>query len=214
MPKKGRNGRGKGNGDSALFPFHTIINSALNVGAFNVLLSPNGTLTPRGLIEADAWAHFRVKMLHFRLTPITRVSFQACGYVGGVQDTLPTTVSQAGELLPSVAFGQAQTVPSEWVKVSAQDLAGPLPWYKTIPGTADPTEESPGVLVVVGSASDAFSLEVRGIFEFKTSVATGNTPAAIAARARLREERIKVAMATERDVLLRILGGIPSTPPP
>ncbi len=89
--------------------------------------------------------------------------------------------------------------------VSKEDLAGPLPWYKTIPGTAGATEEAPGVVCLSGSGTEPFTLEMRGVMEFKTSVATGNTPSAVKLAAMRRQERQDLADRRERDKLVKVL---------
>lgn len=174
MPK--RNGKGK---DSLTFTFHTIVLANTGVGGNNnFLVSPNVTLTPRGLIEADTWAHFKVTKLRFRLHPTDTAidSDVVCGYVGGIQDATPATIAEIGELIPSTLLGAQTTVPTEWVSVSGSELNGPFPWYKTIPGSADATEEAPGRIVLASTTISAgFSLELRGEFVFKTAVAAANT---------------------------------------
>jgi len=212
MPKSGRKAGGKG-GDSCFVPFHTFQTTPLVGGVFSVFLSPNATISPRSLIEADAWAHFRVKSYAFRIHPSgsTVTNPQAVGYVGGVQDTVPNTVAGIMELLPSTVMVQDTSVPTEWIRPSKSELSGPLPWYKTIPGTADPTEEAPGAVCVSGGATDIVFIEHRGVFEFKTAVATGNTPMAVAAIRQLREERIRSVLQSERDALLKILAAPPAS---
>jgi len=208
MPKKnGRKAGGKG-GDSSVVPFHTFVSTALSGGGLlSFSLAPNATVSPRSLIEADAWAHFRVKAFAFRLHPSASAvtGIQQGGYVGGVQDTTPATSAAIGELLPSVVLVPKQSVPTEWVRPSKSELSGPLPWYKTIPGAADPTEESPGSVCFVGGLTDVINIEMRGSFEFKTAVATANTPMAMQAINSLREERIRGVVIRERELLLKIL---------
>jgi len=130
------------------------------------------------------------------------------GYVGGVQDTIPATFLQLGELLPSCYLAAiVQSVPTDWVKVSASDLAGPLPWYKTVPGTADATEEAPGEVVILTSGlTDTYAIEYRGVFEFKTSVNSVNTPAAQEAHALVRAERVRLGVLSEKLRILNIIG--------
>lgn len=212
MPKKGRKAGGK-SGDSCIMPFHFINTTALSGGGIlTFILSPNASVSPRALIEADTWAHFRVRSFSFRIHPSGTLGPLVAGFQGGIQDTLPATIAQVSELLPSTVLGTAATVPSEWVRVSKEELAGPLPWYKTIPGTADATEESPGIVCLSGGASEALVLEMRGTFEFKTAVSALNTPMFANMRMRLREERARVTFASERDLLLKILGTVPSPP--
>lgn len=215
MPK-GRKSSGKG-GDSCVFPFHYVLQGTLVSGVSRFSLGPNSSTSPRGLVEADTWAHFRVRSFSFRLLPTAHAAAsndQAVGFLGGIEDTLPGSIANVVELLPSSYLAGRQVVPSDWSRPSKQELAGPFPWYKTIPGTADATEESPGTVAIVGTGSEEFALEMRGIFEFKTAVATANTPLALAARNKLREERVRAAMLNERELLLKILAtpAIPSQP--
>lgn len=200
-----RRGGGKGR-DSCVVPFHTIVTNNLTGGSASLFVTPTA-LSSRAGTEADTWAHFRVKRLMFRLLPQTgATSLMVAGYIGGVQDTPPGTVGQLAEVLPSCIKGVGQTCPTEWIKVQKTDLAGPFPWYKSVAGSADPTEESPGALIILGNDTDPFILEVRGVFEFKTAVSTANTPAMIQLRQKVREERIATMTAQERAVLLKILG--------
>lgn len=192
--------------DSTIMPFHYVFQSSLSGATLSLPLSPNAFLSPRLLTEADAWAHFRIREFRFRLLTNDTITAMLCaGYVGGVQDTLPSTLATISELLPSVFRGIQQTVPTEWAIPSKDELAGPLPWYKTIAGTADATEEAPGYIVLSGSTTSSFSLEFRGVMEFKTSLATANTPLAIEMRSRIREERRKAMDANERIKLLKLV---------
>lgn len=211
MPRKGR--RGGGGQDSCVIPFHYVQSTTFTSGVYQSFMIP--ALFPRVLVEADAWCHFRIRKLSFRLLPTSPSTVpQALGYVGGIEDTPPATFVQVSELLPSTVKGVGQTTPSPWVHVPKTDLAGPFPWYKTIQGTADPTEESPGSIIAVGTGSEAVIIEFKGKFEFKTAVATGNTPAALAARVALRRERIDHALSAERDRILKILAtsGVKTAP--
>jgi len=188
-------------------PFHFVYNNALAAGLSVVTCNPAG-LSPRSLIEADAWTHFRLRKLKFRLLPPTAApaQVQAAGFVGGIQDTPPASLSNVVELLPAAVLGSRQTVPTAWISPSKSELAGALPWYKTIQGSADPTEEAPAQLVVAGTTTEGYVLEVSGVFEFKGAVATANTPAAIKLREELRVLRLARVDAVERERLLAVLG--------
>jgi len=185
-------------------PFAFTLNTAFTGGVVQFYLLP--ALFPRPSVEADVWAHFRVRKLSMRLMPTSPSTVaQALGYVGGLEDTAPSTFSQVSELIPSAIKGVGQTVPSSWIRVPRVDLAGPFPWYKTISGAADVTEESPGQIIAVGTGTEAVTIEFKGIFEFKTSVAAANTPSALKMRELVRKERTESARAIERDKLLKIL---------
>ena len=194
-------------GDSMVLPFHvsqTITQGA--GGGFTVNANPTGIGGPV-LIEADTWAFFRLRRLRFRMlrTSAAVTTSQAGGYVGSVQDTPPATFSSVMNLLPSTILSNISTVPSSWVNVSRGDLSGAFPWYKTIPGTADPTEESPGMLVFAGASGDVFQLEIEGVLQFKTMVSAGNTPSELQARQLLRDARIDRERSIARNAILRVL---------
>jgi len=171
-------------------------------------LSPStGIMGTRVQAEADAWAHFRMRKLKIRLNPapVGNTSGQAAGYVGGIQDTVPSTVAQISELLPAVFMQLGQTVPSEWTSVKQEDLSGPIPWYKALVGAADNLEEAPGTIVVAGASTNAFILELRGVIEFKVAVAPANTPMAVAARLAGQEERLRILREAERTRIMRAI---------
>lgn len=204
----------KSSRDSCVVPFHCLINSPLVGGVYGATLSP-ANLGSRLPVEADNWAHYRVKSLAFRLHPLLAASTtqQAAGYIGGVQDTPPSVVPQVMELIPSCFQAKASTVPTEWVKVSKVDLAGPLPWYKAVAGAADATEEYPGVLVITGNTTETFILEVKGVYEFKVAIAPANTPEFLKLRLQARELRQKEAANVEKQRLLAVLAGAALTCP-
>jgi len=195
--------------DRSIIHFHSVINAPLVSGSIVNQISPSG-LTGRALTEADAWAHFRVLRLRFRLLPSSSVTgTQAIGYTGGIQDSTPVSVAQLGELIPSTVLGATQTTPTKWVTVPKADLAGPLPWYKSINGSADVTEEAPGVISISGSGTDTVLAELFYTFEFKTAVAASNTPAAVNLLQSIRAERLLLAREREREVIKQVLGGDP-----
>lgn len=208
MPSR-KGGRKQGGGrDSAVMTFHYTFSAALVAGAVAINGTP-ATLSPRATIEADAWAHFRLKKLRFRMLPTSPITApQAAGWVGGIQDTPPTTFATIAELVPSTVKGVGQTVPSPWVNVPKSDLAGPFPWYKTVAGTADATEESPGAIYLVGTGTEAYILELKFTIEFKTAVSSLNTPLFLQLKEAVRKERVDRTRRAERDVLLKILGTV------
>ncbi len=204
-----RNGKGR---DKCFVPFHIIISSGLTTGTASFLLQPSATWGSRVLAAADEWAHFRVKSLKFRAHRTSSITAtQVVGFVGGVQDTPPATSTDIAQLLPSVILTTTTTVPTEWCSVSPSELAGPFPWYKSVAGAADATEESPGYMCVAGTGSEVYFIEARGVFEFKTSVATANTPAELALMLAKRSQREAEARSRARQQLLRVLDPV-STP--
>jgi hypothetical protein len=198
--------------DGCLMPFHAIFEQNLVGGLVTTVVSPAG-LSNRAATEADAWTHFRVVRLKFRLLPpasSTLASYQNASFLPGVQDTPPASRTQASELIASSTLGARQTVPSQWVNVTRSELAGALPWYKSVAGAADPTEESPGIFCLCGSGTDPIIAELFGMFEFKGAVATANTPAAIALRNELRAYRLSKANEDEKARMLAVLGTMPT----
>lgn len=201
--------------DSILLPAHYTQVAAMvaGIGAFTV--QPN--VIPRAATEADGWAHFRVRSLKFRLhPPVTAPTApQFVGYVGGIQDTPPNSQANVAELINSTVLGARTTTPTAWVRVPAKELAGPFPWYKSLPGTADATEEAPGAIYVAGTGTDPFVLELLVVFEFKNSLATNNTPAMAALRAQLSRLRVEQQQAKAREKAIGLLTGpSPSSTPP
>ena len=194
-------------------PFHGYYTAALVAGLTNLQLSPSGlaAVMPRLTSEADGWAHFRVKSCAFRLHRNNSITgAQGIGFIGGVQDTLPQSTSQLMELMSATVISDVLTIPGEWVKPSAKELAGPLPWYKTINGTADATEEAPGYIVITGNTTEVFSVEVKAVFEFKVSVATANTPAEVRLVSALRALRQANARSRAQVAVARVLSGPPT----
>ncbi len=195
--------------DQISVPIHFTIASSFSSGIFVPTLSPTdlAAYSTRLAALADEYCHYRIKSFRCRLHPPASAAAapQALGVIGGVQDTLPGTVAQITELIPSTFLSHETTVPTEWVNVPKQDLQGPLPWYKSIRGSADVTEETPGYLVAAGGASDVVYIEVRALYEFKTAVAPANTPAYLALRKQLLAARVDSERQKNRDVILRTL---------
>jgi hypothetical protein len=75
-----------------------------------------------------------------------------------------------------------------------------------VAGSADTTEETPGSFVLVGTGTEAYNIEFKGVFEFKVAVNSGNTPLALKMRELVRQERIDHLRSVEREAILKILG--------
>ncbi len=203
--------------DSSVETFHGIISSSSAATQELINLNPtNMNVAPASFTRipavADNWAQFRVLALRFRLHSIGSSNAVAAGFVGGVQDTPPSTAAQVLELLPSTYLGPSQQVPTKWVNVPRKDLAGPLSWYKTVLGTADATEESPGVLVITHTTMVFCAVEVYITYEFKAAVAPGNTPAAAAILREVAAERRRLHQEVQRQRLLGVLTGSAQSP--
>ncbi len=200
-------------GDGCRVPFRYVISLTPVAGVFGVTLNPSSF--PRVQTEADGWSLFRILRMKFRILPPALAANQVLtvgSFLAGVADTPPSTTAQASELLCGCTLGGLQTTPSEWANVSPKDLAGPLPWYKTFVGASAYEEASPGTIYFVGSGTLPITAEFRGIYEFKSAIATANTPAAIDLRLRLRDEHRRRLAALEQQCLVSLLAGAPSAP--
>ncbi len=188
-----------------MVPFHQVLTGSLTAGLVAAIANPNA-IGGRLLTEADGWTLFRFKSLSFRLIRIgTVTSYQVASYVPGVQDTNPASLAQNAEILSSCVLGGVDTRPTPWVHISKAELSGQLTWYKSIPGTASSTEEEPGTFVVAGTGTDPYLLELRGVVQFKGSIATGNTPEELEHLRALRSIRVARARAAERQKVLNLL---------
>ncbi len=199
--------------DGCVMPVHYLFTGSLVSAATTILMCPS--VFPRALIEADTWAHFRVKSLRFRVHPPTTAptQFHIGAYLPGVQDTAPNSLANAAELLNSAVISNRSTAPTQWVKVSKADLAGPIPWYKSLQGAASTTEEAPGYLVVIGTGTEVYNIEVYATFEFKAAVASNNTPAELKLLAQFREKRAAREREAERKYVIELLGAKATSDP-
>ncbi len=197
--------------------FHALLTPQLAANVASVALSPfaMSNWSTRLADLADNWAHFRALSFRFRIHRGSLTGRLTVGFVGGVQDVTPATASNIMELLPATVYENTYTKPSDWVKVSKSELRGPFPWYKSLPGTADATEEAPGVLCIVGgAAADVTTIEVVGEFEFKTAVAPANTPMAVQLRGLALAERRNIAREAARQRMSAVLTGATNSPLP
>jgi len=192
--------------------FHAICVGALVAGVANFALNASGlaSISTRFLGIGDAYQLFRFKSLLFRLHCANVSANQAVGFVPGIPDTYPSTVAQVMELRSSLYQDQTQTVPSEWKKVPVADLHSQFPWYRCIDGTAPASQEFPGSLLVRGTGTDNYAVELKLVIEFKEPIATANTPAQVALLRSNHEDRARAVAARERERLLSLLA--PATP--
>ncbi len=196
--------------DSQRAVIHAMLTPQLAANAAFVSLNPSalGAWSTRLADLADSWAHFRVLNFRFRIHRGSLTGRLTVGFCGGVQDTLPASASAIMELLPATVYESTYTKPSDWVKIAKSELRGPFPWYKSIAGAADATEESPGVFCLIGgAAADITTVEVVGEFEFKTAVAPANTPAAVELRRLALTERRQITRDAARMRLASLLTG-------
>ncbi len=185
-------------------PFSYLIYGQFASGGLTTLpLYP--TSFPRVLEVADAFEQYRVTRLRYRLHPISVANQRAIAvaYYPGITDNPPAAVTDIAENTLRAVLGVAATVPTKWVSVPTSVLQGCFPWYKTVPGSSDSSEEIVGNLYARGAGlSDYYGLEVEGMFEFKGPANTGATPMA----------RVQAARQRQRERLLSLLStpGSPS----
>jgi len=142
---------------------------------------------------------YRITELEFRLHPVSgRTTVQAAGYFPGVVDNQPTQPAAVLESLNATMIGTGATQPTGWVKVRGDALKGYFPWYKTVQGSLDISEEVQGNIFVVGTGTETYSIELRGWAEFKNPVATGSTPLS-------RQQRSVQLALKQRETLLKAL---------
>ncbi len=182
MPRKTRSSHRPSGGGKSLkkdmisVPFSYIKTST----AGTTVTSP---LAPSGMslqiaAMADVYEEYRVVKLRFRAHPAAVLL--AAGFVAGVTDTPPVSVSDIASIPNHVFAGTGQTVPTGWCNVPRKVLCGyvgPLGWYKTIAGTPDPSVEVQGNIYYASGTATSVSIEVEGIIQFCTQVVPGATPA-------------------------------------
>ncbi len=224
MPKRSKNSRPVTlknfvRKDNAVCPFRWVQGLTIANGTTNGNVRIRCDVLGSHVADmADAWMLFRMRALRFRLLPYNLTTSPgsyneaaALGWITSIPDTLPADFASVATVPNGTCVTGSQTIPSNWVTVSKDDLAGPFPWYKTIPGTADPTEEEPG-FIAVGLAvaptttSLTMYIELDGIIEFKGGVSVSQTPAYDAALIRkVHEDRVERARLAERARMLNIL---------
>jgi len=188
--------------DTVRVPFHALLNNGFTASA-QLPLTP--TLTPRLTAIADDFDEFRFEKLRFRVRDVAAAAgTQVCAYLPGIVDTPPVNLAQIGEILNCVLIAPGETVASQWSDVPKGVLAGMHPWYKSVAGTPEASEEQQGVICLVetSAASTFVFIEVEGICAFRAAVNAGNTPMERALAARKRERaRILSLIATPDSVV-------------
>ncbi len=184
-------------------PFRYFWSTVLVAGVNALPTSPTQSgYSSRLAGVADNFNLYRINRFRFRMHPVanTGVSRVTAAYSPGVSTTSPSTLALIGEFLYTATMGPAggQTVPSNWVNVPRQLLQGQLPWYRTIQGSQDASEEDAGYIYVAGTSTDAFVIEIEGEYEFKDAIDPGLT-------LETRVQRREIALARRREKLLAIL---------
>ncbi len=191
------------NRDTVKVPFSAVIRPTYVAGAVQYTISPNGSLSIRLATIADAFDEYRFSMLRYRLHRANNTSMTVAAFYPGIVDTVPSTIAQIGENPHRTVAGDQTTVPSPWVDVPRGVLAGMHPWYKSVAGTPESSEENQGILCVVdsGGTTSGATLEVEGICELRAGSSTSNTPLERAVALRRREKARLVSLLAVSDTV-------------
>ncbi len=196
--------------DSIIADFHNVLADSLvaskysaQVNCTNFLL---GNTRPQSV--SDAYTDFRVLQLRFRLLPGVAAPMSV-GYISGLPVTFPGTNQDVDQIIPSIHLNQTQVAPTDWVRVSPRELHGQYDWYHTQESATE--IGGPGFIVLAGSGTNAFVLEIFARIEFQGGVSTVDTPLERTLLAQLARERAAVAARRARDLALRALSGVPGS---
>jgi len=183
--------------DTVRIPFHAFMATTFTTSAV-VFLSP--LITPRLTAIADSYDEYRFESFKFRIRD-GQASNQAACFIPGIVDTPPATLSAVGEVLNSVMIGVGETIPSNWSNISKGVLSGMHPWYKTVAGTPESSEEIQGnVCIFEGSgAGVSVVLEISGVCAMRAGVNAGNTPLDRQLALRRREKQRIVSLLASPD---------------
>lgn len=209
--KKNRQPASKKTGsETSSVSLHFIWTGSLVAGAAlaNVNATGLGALSTRFLTEADGWALFKYTSFKFRVHPSNVSANQVVGFTP-IADTSPSTIAQVMELRSSVYIDQSQTVPTEWIDVAPGVLHGQLPWYRTVDGSFDVTEENPGRMIIVGTGTDTFAVEFKTDVKFKDALAPANTPQELKVLHDRRDSRMEERDSHLRAALMQLLQSPP-----
>jgi hypothetical protein len=190
-------------------PFNNLISLSTTTGTgVGVSVSPNSAFSARLAAMADVYDEYRFVNLKYRMHRGSALNFyQSTVFLPGIVDTLPGTPLLASESPHCALMFGVYGQPTAWQSPPRSLLAGANTWYKTIPGTPDPSVEIQGVLAYATTgAAEGGLIEVQGVCEFQSPVGAGSTPALRAALVRDRERTYFLGLITQSPAT------IPSTP--
>jgi hypothetical protein len=195
---------------TSIVPFHYMNTSAAVGNQIITAVSCNTAFSSRVTLEGDIYQFWRCRELEYRLHPSsdggTGRNATALAFYPGIVDTAPATLPDISENVHVTYSSQFSTVPSQWVRIPHKSLRGEFPWYKTIAGSQDISEEVLGFLCAWSSnATGLVTFEWRGIIEFKDPVDDSNTPLLREARRKARELRRKAIDMVARRKLLGVI---------
>jgi hypothetical protein len=153
-------------------PFHRVTAAALVAGSSEIRVRPSSGQF--GAISGmyDSFELYKVSKLRFRLLPNTSMATaQSVAYYPESQITAPT-VALNTDVIESTYINNDTTVPTRWVNVPATRLQGQLEWYKSVPDAGDVGFEDQGIILVAGTSTETYYLEIQGTILFKNPVST------------------------------------------
>lgn len=154
--------------------FHALTTSTLSSGGSSQSVGPglNSTLTAM----AAVYELYRVSKLRYRLHPnASQSTALIAAYYPEAQVTIPS-IDQNSENIDCCMLFEDTTVPTPWHNVPRSRLKGQIDWWKCVPDAGASEFEIQGIIVLTGTGTDAFRLEMDGVVEFKNPI-----PAAAAA---------------------------------
>jgi len=203
---KGR--KNKLGGDTTRDSGYGIFTTVLTSGSATVQLIL-GAFGTRGPSLADAYTLVRWLKFRFRIHPSSVITnAQIHAFVPGITDTIPASITAASECKYHSFMGIRETVPTDWVTIAPADLAGALPWYKTVGGTSDVNDDLPGSFISIGTGAEVMLWEYEYSVELKGAVNTASTPEQIFERLARRKHAEDLRRRAE---ILGLFG--PSSPP-
>jgi hypothetical protein len=148
-------------------PFHHVVSAALASGSANLAVVPSSGNLGAAQYLYSAYDLYRIRKLRFRLLPNTSMgTAQVAGFYPEAVVTNPT-IAAGTDCLDSCYINNDMTIPSRWVNVPPTRLKGLIDWYKCQPDAGDVDFETMGNILVSGTTTETYYLEVEGLWEFK-----------------------------------------------
>jgi len=184
-------------------PFTFTLSSA--AASFQAPLAP-GNMGVRLAAIQDSYEYFRFTKIKFRLIPDfqANVGLGALGFLGDSENTTPpTTTDQVMQTCVGILISDNYSVPTQWVNVPKNILAGAEKWYGcNNTAFANPSGIQGEFCGVQPSAALAFVAEIRGVCEFTVPAAPANTPEITELRLKIHALTVKQREERSRSRLL------------
>ncbi len=167
MPKSKKSPKGLGRQPSVVrIPFQYYMNQAMTSGAIQLQVTPQSFTTLNPI--SDVYELYRFTELQYEILPRGSLNTLSVGYYPDAFVTNPASQITAMANLDAIIIPgvSAQTTPVKHT-VPQSRLRGQLPWYKCVGDAAGTDMEVQGLLVYIGSGTEATNSIIRGICEFK-----------------------------------------------